>query len=318
VEPNTPAAEAGLRPRMEIVAVGDKRTPTWDQVFEELLPAALHKEAIDMTVALDGRQETFRFPLDHLQGELKPDDLPATIGLKPYHPPVPPVVHEVLEGSPAEQVGLRAGDRVLTVNGTPIEDWTEMARMVRDNPGASMTFDIERAGQRLTLQVRPERVETDEGVFGRLGASAANSPEAQAMFVEVRYGPLQAIGHAVERTWAMSSLTVRMLGRMLVGQASVENISGPITIAQYAKTTAEAGVSYFLRFLAVVSISLGVLNLLPIPVLDGGHLMFYIVETLKGSPVSLKTEMLAQKVGVAVLLMLMAIAFYNDLARLAA
>jgi regulator of sigma E protease len=318
VEPGTPAAEAGLREGMEIVAVGDTPTPTWDQVFEELLPAALHKEAIDMTVALDGQQETFRFPLDRLQGELKPDDLPAAIGLKPYQPPIPPVIHEVMDGSAAERVGLQSGDRIRAVNGAPIEDWMEMARVVRDNPGTPVSLDVERAGQRIVVQVRPERVETEEGVFGRLGASAEASPEARAMTVEVRYGPLLAIGHAIEKTWDMSSLTVRMLGRMLVGRASMDNISGPITIAQYAKTTAEAGLGYFMRFLAVVSISLGVLNLLPIPVLDGGHLMFYIVEMLKGSPISMKTELLAQKVGIAILLMLMAVAFYNDLARLAA
>jgi regulator of sigma E protease len=193
-----------------------------------------------------------------------------------------------------------------------------MARVVRDNPGVPVQLEVERAGERFTIEVRPERVEAEGTAFGRLGAAADGSPEAQALMVEVRYGPLQAIGRAVERTWDMSSLTVRMLGKMLVGSASVENISGPITIAQYAKSTAEAGFTYFLRFLAVVSISLGVLNLLPIPVLDGGHLMFYVVETIKGSPVSLKAEMAAQKVGLAVILMLMVIAFYNDLSRLAA
>ena len=318
VEPNTPAAAAGLRQGMEIIAVDGEPTPSWERVFEELLPSALQKEAVDVTATINGTEKTFRFPLDTLKGELKPESLPEAIGLKAYQPPIPPVIHGVTEDSAAEQVGLQAGDRIVAVNGEPIDDWMQMAHVVRENPGKLVSLEIERAGRHFVVQVRPDRIESREGDYGRLGATAEASPSARELLVELRYGPLQAIGMAVDRTWALSALTVRMLGKMLIGRASFENISGPITIAQYAKSTAEAGLSYFLRFLAIVSISLGVLNLLPIPVLDGGHLMFYIVEMIKGSPVSLKTEMMAQKIGIAMLLMLMAIAFYNDIARLAA
>jgi len=189
---------------------------------------------------------------------------------------------------------------------------------VRNSPGRPLAMHVVRDGAEHDVQIRPERFETEDGPVGRIGAGVYVDPTAMEELRAVQqYGLVAAVGAAAERTWEMSTLTLRMMGEMVVGRASVENISGPITIARYAGVTASAGLAQFLGFLAVVSVSLGVLNLLPIPVLDGGHLAFYAVEAVRRRPASERAEVLAQKVGLTVILMLMLVAFYNDLVRLA-
>ncbi|MGE0081822.1 MAG: RIP metalloprotease RseP [Thiohalomonadaceae bacterium] len=318
VDPDSLAAGAGIRSGMEIVAVGDEPTPTWGAVLEAVMPHALRQQPVSVTVREDGRERAFTLPLDQLRQDVKPEALPSVIGLTPYRPPLEPVIGEVVAGSPADRAGLAPGDRVMAIDGQAVNDWEDLVLIVRDSPGRPLVMRVAREGAERDVPIRPERFDTEDGPVGRIGAGVRVDPNAMADLRAVQqYGLAAAVGAAVERTWEMSTLTLRMLGEMVVGRASVENISGPITIARYAGATANAGLAQFLGFLAVVSVSLGVLNLLPIPVLDGGHLAFYAVEAVRRRPASERAEMLAQKVGLTVILMLMLIAFYNDLVRLA-
>jgi regulator of sigma E protease len=203
------------------------------------------------------------------------------------------------------------------VDGAPVEDWRAWVDLVRESPGAELGVEIERDGERLHLPLTPRAVVADGAAIGRIGAGVQARDDLLAPYrVEVRYGPLEALTQSVHKTVDMSQLMLRVLGQMLVGQASVENLSGPITIAETAGRTASYGLEYFVKFLAVVSISLGVLNLLPIPILDGGHLLYFLIEWLKGSPLSEQTQLQGQRIGIVLLAALMTLAFYVDLSRL--
>jgi regulator of sigma E protease len=318
LEPESIAARAGLAAGMEVVAVEGEATPTWGAVLEAVLPHALRQEPVRLTARDGGREQTFTLALDQLPSEVSGEALTRAIGLVPYRPPLEPVIGEVMAGSAAARAGLAPGDRILAIDDRTLNDWEDLVLMVRDSPGRPLTMLVERGSERHEIPIRPERFETEDGPVGRIGAGVRVDPAAfEGLRSMQQYGPLAALPAAASRTWEMSTLTLRMLGEMLVGRASVENISGPITIARYAGATASAGLAQFLGFLAVVSISLGVLNLLPIPVLDGGHLAFYAVEAVRRRPASERAELLAQKVGLTVILMLMLVAFYNDLVHLA-
>jgi len=213
---------------------------------------------------------------------------------------------------------MRAGDRVLAADGQPIPDWPAWVAYVRARPDTTIAVAVERDGARLVLSLTPRRVADQSGAHGRIGA-AVRRPSAdtlKALAVTVRYGPFDALGHAVRQTADATTLTLRFLWKMVCGQASVRNLSGPISIAQYAGISAQAGPARFLWFLAIVSVSLGVLNLLPIPLLDGGHLLYYVAELVRGRPLSEEVRLTGQRLGIAFLVGLMGLAFYNDLARL--
>jgi len=227
------------------------------------------------------------------------------------------VIGELTPGEPAEQAGLQLGDRILAVDGKPVEDWRDWVETVRAHPHEAMRVDLDRGGERTAVTVTPRVLEVDGTQIGRIGAGVEVREDLMDAYrAEVRYGPLDALGHAWGKTFDMSWLMVRVMGRMLVGQASVENLSGPITIAETAGRTASYGLDYFVKFLAVVSISLGVLNLMPIPILDGGHLLYFLIEWVKGSPLSEQAQLQGQKVGMVLLAALMTLAFYVDLSRL--
>jgi regulator of sigma E protease len=212
---------------------------------------------------------------------------------------------------------MQSGDRVLTVDGIAVDNWAEWVELVRARPGQSIEVRLLRAAEELDLVVEVEAADSDAGQIGRIGAAVLLSPgEFDDMRAEERYTLVNALQRATVRTWEMSALTLRMIWRMLVGDVSVKNISGPINIAQYAGYSASIGVSAFLGFLAVVSISLGVLNLLPVPMLDGGQIVYTLAEQLKGSPLSERAQMIGQQVGLGLLLLLMSFAFYNDISRL--
>lgn len=327
VEADSMAERAGLRAGQQVVAVDGGRTPTWGAVLEALLADALHKEPAELEVLPDalargdvngGATRVVYLPLDALDGALRPGELPARIGISPYRPPIVPVIGRVMEGSAAARGGLQAGDRVAAIDGEPIERWRELVEAVQAHPGKPLTLTVRRGGETLEVVVRPDSVDGSSGPVGRLGAAADVDPALfEGLRAEQRHGPLAALPAAVGKTWEMAGLTFKMLWEMLAGRASTENISGPITIAVYAKASAMAGFAQFLSFLGIVSISLGVLNLLPIPILDGGHLLYYVVEVVTGRPVSERTQEIGQKVGIAIILALMSLAFYNDVMRLA-
>jgi regulator of sigma E protease len=317
VAQGTLAAQAGFREGDEIVAVGEDKTPTWNLAINEVVERAMDEQPIPMTIrSKDGasRELTLNIPKDVAQ---QPEALYRSLGFKPWEPDLPPVIDRIEPGSTAEAAGLKPGDRIISGDGTSIETWKQWVDFVRSRPETLIKTVIERDGVRMNFDLRPKAIDSAEGRIGRIGA-AVRVPEdvSNAMQAEYRLGFFPALAAAVEKTTDYSALTLRMVGRMLIGKAAVENLSGPISIAQYAGQSASLGLGQFMKFLAIVSISLGVLNLLPIPVLDGGHLLFYLVEAVKGSPVSDKTQAYCQQIGMFVLLCLMGLAFFMDIERL--
>jgi regulator of sigma E protease len=237
------------------------------------------------------------------------------IGLLPSLPPPLPVVG-LLEPGPAERAGLRVGDRIVAIDGQSIVTWEDLSRLIREAPGRRLELIVERDGQPLKIEVTPDAVELEGRTVGRLHIRPQLSELPPEMRVRLQFGPAEAFGEALDSTASMSWLTVRMLYKMLLLEVSTRNISGPITIAQYAGQSARVGVDQFVVFLAVISISLAVLNLLPIPVLDGGHLLYYAIEAITRRPLPERVMIWGQQVGIAVLALLMVLAFYNDLTRL--
>ena len=245
-------------------------------------------------------------------------DLLERLGVTPRRPVIPAVIGEVLPGEPAAAAGLQSGDRVRAVAGEPITAWRELVEQVREQAGQPLLLEIERPGSGVQqVELTPRAVEIDGQTQGRIGAGVQVRDDLMAEYlVRIHHGPLESLGLALTKTYEMSALMLRVMGRMLIGEASIHNLSGPISIAETAGRSASYGLEAFVKFLAVVSISLGVLNLLPIPVLDGGHLMFYLIEWIKGSPVSENAMLQGQKVGFLLLAVLMTLAFYVDLSRL--
>jgi len=314
----TPAAVAGVKQGDLVRAVNGEPTATWADVRWRLLDLALEHRNARLEVLEDGRTIAWRnLDLAQASGPDLESDFLVKIGLRLDRPRVPPVIDSVIAGGPAEQAGLRPGDRILTIDGAPIDSWSALVSKVRASPERTLRVRVQRDGREQGIALVPESVLQGESVHGRIGASSRVDPDLMRDYlVEVRYPPVEALGRASARTWEMSVFSLRMLWRMVTGSVSWRNLSGPVTIADYAGQSAQLGLAPYLAFLALISISLGVLNLLPIPMLDGGHLMYYSVEILKGSPVSERVMELGQRIGLALLLCLMAFAFYNDINRL--
>ncbi len=244
-------------------------------------------------------------------------DFTRILGLTPFRPKLKPIVGMVAAGSVAEASGIKAGDEVTAIDGQPITNWNELATAIRAAPGKPMSFVIRSVTGVHEIRLVP-RAETEAGqTVGRIGVGVRDDPQARAeLMVEVRLKPVAALAKAVRQTWDTSVFSLRMIGRMMVGELSWRNISGPVTIADYAGQSARLGIDHYLKFLALISISLGVLNLLPIPILDGGHLLYYLVEVIKGGPLSERVMEIGQQIGLGLLVLLMAFAFYNDINRL--
>ncbi len=316
VAAGSPAEQAGLRSGDWIVEVDGRSTPTWPTAMEALLPRVINAGVAQLTVERDGYPAQLQLDLAALP-ERDTRNLLGDLGIAPQQPRLPPVIDQVAGGSASAEAGLRPGDRVVAIDGEPVDDWRQLVERVAASPEQRLQVAIERTGERLELWLTPVAVETTDGVIGRIGASVYYPQEAvQMWFATVRLGPLQALGEAAAKTGEMALLTLRVLGLMVAGQMSLENLSGPITIAEYAGHSVSMGVVQFFAFLAIISISLGVINLLPIPLLDGGHLLYYVVEWVRGKPVSEAAQMVGQKIGLALILALMGLAIYNDLNRL--
>lgn len=312
------AERAGFESGDLIVAVDGESTPTLQAAVLALVDRGMAGGVIPVEVRdAEGEPHTRNLDLRGAGDLTENGRLLQNLGLVPWRPALPPVIDQVVAGGAAERAGLRAGDRVLAVDGQPVKSWEQWAEYVRARPGQPIEVRVARNAEKLNLRVTPEAVDTEQGAIGRVGAMARvpDGLDNPSRFIQ-RYGPLEAVGQGIVHTWDMSVFTLKMLGRMLIGQASLENISGPITIAQYAGQTAALGLTAFLSFMALVSISLGVLNLLPVPVLDGGHLLYYLIELVRGRPLSEAAQYLGQRIGLAVIVMLMGLALFNDFVRL--
>ena len=313
----TVAAAAGLASGEEVLMLGSDRIRTWSELNAQLLQHALNRGTAELRVrSATGEERLVGLDMNHVR--IDPALLFDDLGLVPYEVPAPAVVGEVLPGSPAAQAGFQAGDRIVTMDGAEVRSFQAMRRTVLGRAGQVVQFGVERAGNRLELDVIVAAETVGGKTVGRIGlAAAAVTGQAdlwQDLMVVVRLDPLAAASAALRQTWQVSELTLRLLVRMIVGDVSVKNVSGPIQIAQAAGFSASVGIGAFLTFVALVSISIGIFNLLPIPMLDGGQSLFGLIEAVKGSPLSDRVQMAGQQMGMTLLLMLMGLAFYNDVA----
>ncbi len=311
------AQQAGFHAGDLILSIDGKEVQSWDQRRLYLFQRALDRARVNVEVRdAQGNVETRLLDLSSLPvQEVNASLLERGIGLIGFFPEPLPVIG-AMEPGPAARAGMKIGDRLVEVNGEPVPSWERLVEAISKSPGKAVHVTVEREGARHDFEVTPDAVEQSGQTIGRINIRPQFTDIPDAMRVKVRFGVAEALTEGARNTWSMSVLTLEMLYRMLKLEVSARNISGPITIAQYAGYSAKVGVEQFVLFLAVISISLGVLNLLPIPVLDGGHLMYYIIESIKGSPLSERTMMLGQQVGVALLGGLMMLAFYNDLTRI--
>ncbi len=314
VEPGSYAADAGLVFGDRIVAVGDVDTPDWESALVAMLDGLIADGQVTLRLEDEsgGQRSTTIDVGDDATRLTEPGLLFDGLGFSPWQPPA--IVGEVVSGGAAEAAGVRTGDRIVRIDGEAIGNFSELRDIVSARPDKGVIIEVERGTEVLQLDVEIGSDIRDEQVVGLLGVGAAAN--TSDYFYLRKFGPLDSIAHATARMWSSTMFTVRMLGRMVTGDVSIKNISGPIIIAQFAGASAQAGVSNFLGFLAIVSISLGVLNLLPVPVLDGGQIVYQLVEWIKGSPMSERAQLAGQQVGILALLLLMSFAFYNDIARM--
>ena len=314
---NSPAAEAGLLPGDRITAIGERQTATWENTVYALLASSIETEQVAVTVSdAQDYPRSLQLNLADIDPENTDVSLLEQMGVTPFSPKLPAVIGEIVAGEAADRAGLKKSDKVIAVNQEPVESWSAWVDVIRKNPEQSLLVTIEREAALIDVTLIPKKTSLGDETIGRIGA-AAEIPEGflEQYQAKVSYGPLVAVKLSVEKTWDFSVLTLNVLGKILIGDASVNNLSGPITIAQTAGKTASIGFIYFVKFLAIVSISLGVLNLLPIPVLDGGHLFFFLLEAIKGSPLSEGFIEFGQRIGLALLIALMGLAFYVDISR---
>jgi regulator of sigma E protease len=319
VEPASISSEAGLATGQEIISVNGLNTPTWSTVIDALVNHTVNGDVIEIDVIdNNGIERNVEIDLSKISiDEMADGKLLKGLGLSIIELKLAAIIGEVLPDGAAEKSGLRENDEIISVNSEAISSWGEWVELIRNSPDKKLNLEVLREGTIVNIEVIPERVESDNEIIGRIGAAAFRPDDLfDSYFTLESYSVSNAFIKATKKTWEMSVLTLRVLGKMLVGEASVKNLSGPISIAQYAGQSAGIGLVAFLSFMAIVSVSLGVLNLLPVPLLDGGHLMYYLIELVIGKPVSEAMQIVGQQIGLVLLLGLMSIALFNDISRL--
>ncbi|MHC8370509.1 RIP metalloprotease RseP [Pseudomonas sp. MDT1-85] len=318
VESGSIASKAGLSPGQEIMAIDGEPTSGWAAVNLQLIRRLGESGAIQLLVREQGStvDSPRELVLDKwLKGAEEPDPI-RSLGIRPWRPALPPVLAEFDPKGPAKAAGLKPGDRLLALDGKAVDDWQQVVDIVRMHPDTKIMLRVEREGAQIDVPVMLAARGESKAPSGYLGAGVKAVDWPPEMIREVSYGPVAAIGEGARRTWTMSVLTLDSLKKMLFGELSVKNLSGPITIAKVAGASAQSGVADFLNFLAYLSISLGVLNLLPIPVLDGGHLLFYLIEWARGRPLSDRVQGWGIQIGISLVVGVMLLALVNDLGRL--
>ena len=311
------SSSAGLEQGDEIVSVNGNPVRIWQEALEGVLGSAVLGTPIALEVVSSSGLHQ-QMVLENPFGENIPEgpEMLEQLGFSINRPHVPPRIGELVSGGAAELAGFESGDLVLTVDGEDVLSWQDWVKWIQDSPGRPLTLTIERDEVVFPLELVPAAVELEQKIIGRIGASVDLTKYRQEHYREVRYGPLDALVRGAEKCWEMASMTIQVMGRMVAGTTSTDGLSGPISIAGYAGASMEAGVTPFISFLGLISLSLGVLNLLPIPMLDGGHLLYYLVEWVRGEPLSERVMALGQRVGILFLVGLMSLALYNDLLRL--
>jgi regulator of sigma E protease len=304
VAPDTPAYAAGMRGGEEIVAIDGQPTPSWIEVSMALAARLGDTGTVTLETRRFGGEQRHRHVLtinNWHRGEAQPDLL-GSLGLRPS---LPAVAGEVLPDSPASTAGLQPGDRIVAIDGEPVADWIDWVQRIRAAPGQQLAMEVERDGG---VQVLPVTIGVQSGDVGYIGVAP--------LMREIRYSPLDAIGRALRETWSKTVLTLDLLKKMVQGAVSTKTLGGPIMIAQVTGDSAQAGIAQYLGVLALLSISLGVLNLLPIPILDGGHILFYTAELVIGKPIPERVQIWGVQIGLLLVVGLMVMVFYNDITRL--
>lgn len=316
VQPTSIAAVAGLEADEEITAVNSRQTATWSSVVDAMISDIIADKSVELRVrSKDALERPVRVNLQGISiDDLAEKDLLRSMGITPKQLVLPPVIGDLQPAGAAARAGLKSGDRIVAVDNITISEWTAFVAYIRSHPEQLLRVEISRDGQVMLLPLRPDKKDAGKGKM--IGYIGAGNQLGQSLLARESYALIPALARALTRTWDMSWLTLQMLGKILTGEASYRNLSGPVSIAQYAGESAQNGIAAFLWFLGIVSVSLGVLNLLPIPLLDGGHLMYYLVEFVRGRPVPEAVQAIGQQIGLALLLGLMVLVFYNDLSRL--
>ena len=317
ITPNSIAAQAQIAKGTELKAIDGIETPDWDAVRMALVAKIGDRQTI-VTVAPFGTNQRQDKILDLQHWAFEPDkqDPVASLGIQPRSAQIDTVLAEVQSDSAAQKAGLQAGDRIVKVDGQPLTQWMTFVNLVRDNPGKALALEIERQGSVLPLTLTPDAKTVKGRAEGFAGVVPKVIPLPEEYKTVRQYGPFAAIAEATDKTWQLMSLTVRMLGKLITGDVKLNNLSGPISIAQGAGMSAEFGLIYYLMFLALISVNLGIINLFPLPVLDGGHLLFLAIEKLKGGPVSERVQDFSYRIGSILLVLLMGLALFNDFSRL--
>ncbi len=313
------AARSGFKSGDIILAVDGNNTPTWSRVIDTTVANVVSAKKVNFRIQRSPSEEKI-ISVDLSQisiDEMASGRLFKAIGLAPARIILPAIIGEIISGGAAEEAGLKAGDEIKVVNGEPVKDWVHWVKMIRANPDKELIIELNRANEKLSVSLTPIAYREGDKTFGRIGAAVDQSYLEDDRYLAIEsYSLLPALVKATEKTFEMSALTLRILGKMIVGEASVKNLSGPVSIAQYAGKSANIGLAAFLGFMAIISVSLGVLNLLPVPLLDGGHLLYFLIELVTGRPPTESFQIAGQQLGLVLLLGLMSIALYNDIVRL--
>ncbi|MDW4562368.1 MULTISPECIES: sigma E protease regulator RseP [Aeromonas] len=317
VRPASIVAQAGIEPGMEIVGVGDEATGDWESVTYALI-SHLGDKSVQLKLKAPGASYAVDKTLMLDSWTFDPDkESPiGSLGIVPLGGKVLPVVQAIVPSSASEKAGLQVGDRIKGVGDQAITEWTEFVERVQQSPEQPLLVTVEREGSDLTLTLTPDVKKVRGQLVGFVGLSPQLVPLPDEYRVLLQYGPLQALWHGVQKTWSLITLTFDMIGKLIGGIVSLDNLSGPISIAKGAGSSADYGLVYFLGFLALISVNLGIINLFPLPVLDGGHLVYFLIEAVTGKPVPEKIQEIGFRIGAAILMLLMGIALFNDFARL--